>query len=80
MKKSEYQVTGWTYWNDQKYEKADVLSADDWQEARQVVIEEIKAKGYKICGYNHQNQMITPCKGVPIINDRYRFENDCLTL
>lgn len=64
-------VTGWTYWGNEKYWPCDDLSSPEWEKARQAVIEEIRKNGCKLCGYSHQDPEVC---GVPIIDEKYRFE------
>lgn len=77
MLDSKWKVTDWTYWGDLVYGDLGFLSPQEWEEVRECVIKEIKDKGYKFCGFYHQNKYITPCEGVPVINDKYRFETSC---
>lgn len=69
MKKSKWQITGWVHWGDPKYNDMSAISSN-YDDVRDSVIDEIKSKNYKICGFSHQHND----KGVPVINNKYRFE------
>lgn len=60
-------VTGWTDWENPRYEE---LSSELYDEAKEVVIFELRKQGYKFTGGYHQ----LGDSGVPIIDDKYRFE------
>ena len=62
-------VTGWTYWNDDRYLTIDDMTNEEFHEAREAVKNEIKAKGYKISGASHQ--YINYC--TPIIDNKFLY-------
>ena len=67
MKK--YKVTGWTYFNNRNYKELPEGIAV--RKVHALVVEEIKKKGYRICGESHQ----CPSRHcVPVINKKYRYE------
>lgn len=61
------QVTSWTYLENPKYADIDDMSKEQFEEATNAVIEEIKKRGYRICGYSHQDGYC------PVIDDKYIF-------
>ena len=69
-------VTGWTDWENDKYEtmpsfyiEGKNITAEQFEEAWNAVVEEIKNKGYKFSGTYHQNGDF----GCPVIDDEYVF-------
>ena len=62
-------VTGWTYWNDDRFLTIDSMTNEEFHAARDAVKEEIKAKGYKMSGATHQ--YTDNC--TPIIDNKYIF-------
>lgn len=59
-------VTGWTYWDDERYEDIPIEMFDDtWR----VVAREMCERGYKFSGAYHQKGMA----GVPIIDNKWKF-------
>ena len=62
-------VTSWTNWEDNRYSGIDDLSQEEYDKATDAVIKEIKEKGYKFSGSDHQN-MDNCC---PVIDDKYIF-------
>lgn len=62
-------VTRWIDWQSDKYIDDNELSLGEYEEARQAVINNIKEKGYKLCGQYHQNGDY----GCPVIDDKYIF-------
>ena len=61
-------VTGWTHWNDKRFEEPS--TNNKWKKFKQLVIQEIRDKGYRFSGYYHQQGDF----GVPVIDGKYRFE------
>lgn len=62
-------VTGWTDWEDNRYKQVDDMTDEEFEEAFNVVAEEIKKKGYKITGNSHQY-----CDNCcPVIDDKYIY-------
>ena len=68
--KPELKVTGWTHWSDGKYKDLEDENSDLFALAYESVINELKKTGYKFTGTYHQYGKF----GVPIINNKYRFE------
>lgn len=62
---NNYSVTGWTYWGDDNY--IDIENHDSYIDAKKIVAEEIKNKGYYISGFYHQGGEY----GTPILNNKY---------
>ena len=63
-------VTGWTDWDDPVYRDIDSSGYNKWDEAREIVIEELRNRGYRFSGFYHQ---YGDC-GVPVIDNAYLFE------
>lgn len=57
-------VTGWTYWEDDRYEE---IPIDKYDEARRIVAREMRERGYKFTGNYHQNGDF----GVPVIDEKW---------
>lgn len=62
-------VTGWTYWDNDKYLPTEDMTDEEFKEAAEVIAEELKKKGYKFNGTYHQNG---DC-GCPIIDNKYTY-------
>lgn len=63
-------VTGWTYWEDGRYRSGpDYESDDTYSKAWEVIVKEIRERGYKFSGIYHQGGMT----GVPIIDNEWVF-------
>lgn len=60
-----YTVTGWTYWGDDNY--IDISDYDFYLDIKNIVVKEIREKGYYISGFYHQDGKY----GTPIINNKY---------
>lgn len=60
-------VTGWTDWENNEYTDIGNASFEDWKEATQTVIDDIKSHGYKINGSSHQNGY------APIIDNKWLY-------
>lgn len=58
-------VTGWTDYDHDLPEVPDELQ----REAQEAIIQEIRTKGYRFSGYEHQNDK----HGTPIIDGKYKF-------
>lgn len=63
-------VTGWTEWDDPRYVSSDEAGFVYFGLMRDAIIEEIAKRGYKFTGEYHQNGDY----GVPVIDDKWRFE------
>jgi len=63
-------VTGWTAWDNKKYKD---VPNKYFKRAFDAVVKEIKEKGYKFSGTEHQEAP----NGMPIIDDRYAFRCSC---
>lgn len=61
-------VTGWTFWDDDKYKTVDD-TYEEYEEAKHVVAEELRKNGYKFSGQSHQYK--DGC--CPIIDDKFIF-------
>jgi hypothetical protein len=66
----EVKISGWTNWDDPNYED---LPNEMAKQAFNVVVKEVKEKGYKFSGYSHQYNE----KGTPIINNKYKYCTSC---
>lgn len=62
-------VTEWTFWNDDRFESIDEMSDEEFEKAIDTIAKEIKNKGYKITGWQHQNYE----HGCPVIDNKYIF-------
>ena len=62
-------VTGWTYWNDDRFLMIDDMTNEEFHEAREAVKEELVKNKYKFSGSAHQH--VDNC--VPIIDNKYLF-------
>lgn len=60
-------ITGWTDWEDARYEDLDKMTNEEFEEATELVINELKSHGYKINGTSHQNGY------APVIDDKWLF-------
>ena len=60
-------ITGWTDFWDVRFEDAAKAGVSEFREMREVIKKEIKEKGYKICGYSHQNGY------APVIDNKWLF-------
>lgn len=63
-------VTEWTSWEDNRYEDAGDLPINDFLEIEEVVVEEVKEKGYKFCGSYHQHGV----HGCPVVDNEYIYK------
>lgn len=59
-------VTGWTYWEDDRYEE---IPNDVFDLVWGIVGSELRAHGYQFTGSYHQNGDF----GTPIIDDKWKF-------
>ena len=62
-------VTGWANWEDGNYLDTDQMTLVEFNQARDAIIEEIRSKGYKFTGTDHQ------CRHgcCPIIDNKYIY-------
>ena len=60
-------VTGWTTFENNDYFDLNDATEDEFQKMWQTVIDELKTKGYKINGFQHQNGY------APVIDDKWIF-------
>lgn len=69
LKENKLKITGWTNFDNEKY--ADVLVENDeqYEKIKNMIVEEIKNKGYKFDGYYHQHGIF----GVPVFNDKFKM-------
>ena len=74
-------ITGWTEFGDPKYEEMYPIGENTdrpWSEIEDVerlIAEELRNRGYRFTGSYHQEGDY----GVPIIDNRWRFECSCRT-
>ena len=47
-------ITGWADWEDKHYQDIDKMTAEEFEEATDLVINELKSHGYKFHGGIHQ--------------------------
>lgn len=62
-------VTGWTDWEDLRFKSVDDMNDEEYDEAYNAVVKELREKGYKIAGNSHQY-----CNNCcPIIDNKYIY-------
>lgn len=62
-------VTGWTDWDDERYEEFHGTDLAEEDEAKEAIIQEMRTYGYKFTGGYHQNGKY----GVPIIDGQWKY-------
>ena len=60
-------VTGWTDFEDARYEDISNMPQEEFQKAFEIVKKELKDNGYKFCGWRHQYGYC------PIIDNKWLF-------
>ena len=71
MEINKLKVTGWTNYDDERYEniRDNISDYKEVKELKKIVADDIKEKGYKFSGFNHQYHS----HGTPILNEKYKF-------
>ena len=62
-------ITRWTYWSNQNFKTVDSMDKDQFDEATETVIQELKNKGYSFTGKYHQEGLY----GCPVIDNTYLY-------
>lgn len=60
-------ITGWTSFEDEQYQDIDKMTHDEFIEATDLVVNEIRSHGYKFHGGRHQEGYC------PIIDDKWLY-------
>ena len=62
-------VTGWTYWDNDRYLFVEDMTDTEFEEATQAVVDEMREKGYKFHGVRHQHDDYC----CPIIDNKWVY-------
>jgi hypothetical protein len=62
-------VTGWTYWENDKYKDVDDMTDEQFDEATEAVINAIRSNQYKFTGESHQYSNYC----TPIIDNEFKY-------